>query len=81
MEDIKLNGNFAVKVGNLWVKKDYNEYSLSEQPKSLVEFKAAYDIANKVGGKVFMFKPVEIDDEKIEDLKMAAGLAQSGTNE
>ncbi len=72
MEEIKLNGNFAVKVGQMWAKKSYDTIELDNYPKSLVSFTEALTIAGKTGGKVVMFKPVEISDEKIEELKLAA---------
>lgn len=72
MEEIKLNGNFAVKVGQMWAKKSFDSIELDNQPKALVSFTDALSLAEKTGGKVVMFKPIEISDEKIEELKLAA---------
>lgn len=72
MEEIQLNGNFAVKVGMMWAKETYDSIELVDYPKSLVPFADALNIAGKTGGKIVMFKPVEISDEKIEELKLAA---------
>ncbi len=72
MEEIKLNGNFAVKVGQMWARNDYSSIELTDYPKTLVSFSDALALSEKTGGKVVMFKPVEISDEKIEELKLAA---------
>jgi len=72
MEEIKLNGNFAVKVGQVWAIKVYDSIELHDYPKALVSFTDALALSEKTGGKVVMFKPVEISDEKIEELKLAA---------
>lgn len=72
MEEIKLNGNFAVKVGQMWAKQSYDSIELNDYPKSLVSFADAFSLSEKTGGKVVMFKPVEISNEKIEELKLAA---------
>lgn len=73
MEEIKLNGNFAVKVGQMWARNDYGDsVELNSHPKALVSFTDALSLAEKTGGKVVMFKPVEVSDEKIEELKLAA---------
>lgn len=74
MEEIKLNGNFAVKIGNTWAKKAYDSIELKDYPEALVSFVEALALAQKTGGKVVMFKPVEVSEEKIEELKMAATL-------
>lgn len=76
MEEIKVNGNFAVKVGNMWASTSYNSVSLNEQPESLMAFKDAYKLAEKVGGKVFMFKPQEISKDEMENLILASGVNQ-----
>ena len=72
MEEIKLNGNFAVKIGEMWAKKTYDGIGLKDYPEALVSFTEALALSKKTGGKVVMFKPVEISDEKIEELKLAA---------
>lgn len=78
MENIKVEGNFAVKVGNMWARKDYNEITLKDQPASLLGFKDAYKMAEKTGGKVVMFKPQELTDEELANLKIAAGIGGEG---
>ena len=72
--EIKVNGNFAVKVGKLWARNDYNEVSLHEQPKSLMTFKDAYDLNEKVGGEIYIFNPRKLDLAEVENLKLAAGI-------
>lgn len=74
MEEIKLNGNFAVKIGETWAKKGYDGIELRDYPEALVSFTEALAMSKKTGGKVVMFKPVEVSEEKIEELKMAATL-------
>lgn len=74
MEEIKLSGNFAVKIGDMWAKKAYDSIELKDYPESLVPFTEALTLSKKTGGKVVMFKPVEVSEEKIEELKMAAEL-------
>lgn len=74
MEEIKFSGNFAVKIGDMWVRKAYDRIELKDCPKSLVPFTEALALSKKTGGKVVMFKPVEVSEEKIEELKMAAEL-------
>lgn len=74
MEDIEVTGNFAVKVGNMWAKKDYEGVKLTKQPDSLMEFKRAYQLAEETGGKVHMFNPQEISKEEMENLAIAAGV-------
>lgn len=74
MDEIKVNGNFAVKVGNMWAKSDYEGAKLTKQPDSLMDFKRAYKLASEIGGKVCMFKPSEISDKEMENLVMASGL-------
>lgn len=71
-ETINVKGNFAVKVGKLWAQKGYNGISLTEQPESLTSFKEANGLAQETGGKVWVFKPIELTDEQIADLKLAA---------
>lgn len=74
MEEIKLNGNFAVKIGEMWAKKGYDSIELKDYPEAPVSFAEALALAQKTGGKVVMFKSVELSEEKIEELKMAATL-------
>lgn len=76
MEEIKVNGNFAVKVGNMWASSSYDSVKLNEQPESLMSFKDAHKLAEKIGGKVFMFKPQEISNEEMENLILASGINQ-----
>lgn len=76
MEEIKVNGNFAVKVGKMWASSSYNSVAINDQPESLMNFKDAYKLAEKVGGKIFMFKPQEIKDDEMENLILASGLKQ-----
>lgn len=71
-ECINVNGNFAVMVGKMWASEDYSDVRLSKNPKSLLSFKDAHKLAEKVGGKIIMFKPVELTDEQLADLKLAA---------
>lgn len=78
MESIKVNGNFAVKVGNMWAKRSYNEVNLTKQPDALTDFKQAYALSKEIGGKVYMFKPAEISDEEMENLILAS---QAGEGE
>lgn len=73
-EEIKVNGNFAVRVGNMWAKSDYEGAKLTKQPDSLMDFKRAYKLANEVGGKVHMFKPQEISESELNNLMLAAGV-------
>lgn len=72
MENIKVNGNFAVKVGNMWAKRGYSEVNLTKQPAALTDFKQAYTLSKEIGGKVYMFKPSEISDEEMENLILAS---------
>lgn len=72
METINVKGNFATKVGKMWAQKEYSGISLTEQPQSLTSFKEANKLAQETGGRVWMFKPVELTDEQIADLKLAA---------
>lgn len=74
MDEIKVNGNFAVKVGNMWAKQEYSSVQLTKQPDCLMDFKRAYELAKEIGGKVWMFKPSEITDSEMENLVMASGL-------
>ena len=76
MEEIKVNGNFAVKVGKLWATKDTYSggVALHEQPESLMEFSKAYELSEKVGGEVYIFRPEPITKEKMEDLRLAADM-------
>ena len=78
MENIKIEGNFAVKVGNMWAKQDYNEIALKDEPVSLLGFKEAYKMAEKTGGQVVMFKPTELPDEELANLKLAAEIGGEG---
>lgn len=71
-ETIDVKGNFAVRVGNMWAQKDYSDIKLKEQPNQLDTFKNAYKLAEKTGGRIVVFKPQELTDEQIADLKMAA---------
>ena len=71
-ETINVKGNFAVKVGKLWAQKDYGSFKLTEQPECLMSFAKAATMAQETGGSLFMFKPVELSDEQIADLKLAA---------
>jgi hypothetical protein len=70
--EISVNGNFAVRVGKMWATKDYNSINLDDQPNSLYSFKKAYELADKVGGRVVIFKPTELSDEQLAELKLAA---------
>ena len=79
--EIKVNGNFAVRVGNMWAKTEYNSVSLSEQPSSLMKFTDAYKLAERTGGKVFMFKPKEILETEMENLILAAGISRDSEGE
>lgn len=72
-ENIKIEGNFAVKIGKMWAVDGYN-LELREQPKSLLGFKDAHKVAEKTGGKIVMFKPIELSDDELVNLKLAAGL-------
>jgi hypothetical protein len=69
---IDVKGNFAVRVGKMWASKDYSEVRLSKNPKSLLSFKDAHNLAEEVGGKIIMLKPVDLTEEQIADLKLAA---------
>lgn len=71
-ETINVEGNFAAKVGTMWAKRDYSNIELHNQPEKLTSFKDAYELAQKIGGKVYVFKPKELTDEQIADLKLAA---------
>ena len=73
-DDIKVNGNFAVRVGNMWAKSDYEGAKLTKQPDSLMDFKRAYKLASEVGGKIHMFKPQEISESELSNLVLAAGI-------
>ena len=75
-KEIKVDGNFAVKVGKLWVIQRYDDIELKEQPTSLVSFKEAHELKEKTGGSIFMFKPVELDLTEIENLKLAAEITK-----
>ena len=74
--EIKVDGNFAVKVGKMWVRKQYSDIDLKEQPTSLISFKEAYELKEKTGGSIFMFKPIELDLAEIENLKLAAEITK-----
>lgn len=71
-ETISVKGNFAVKVGKLWAQKSYDGFKLTEQPECLMSFTSAVEIAHDTGGRLLVFKPVELTDEQIADLKLAA---------
>lgn len=74
-EEIKVNGNFAVKVGNMWAKQEYGDpVSLTDQPDKLMGFKKAYELSKKVGGRISMFKPQEIGESELNNLALAAGI-------
>lgn len=77
MEDIKITGNFAVKVGSMWAKDDYEGAKLTKQPDSLMDFKRAYKLAEKTGGTIHMFKPQEVTKDELENLAIAAGMKES----
>ncbi len=49
-EETKVNGNFAVRVGNMWAKRDYEGAKLTEQPNSLMKFADAYKLAKRDSG-------------------------------
>lgn len=70
--EISVNGNFAVRVGKMWATKSYSDINLNDQPNSLYSFKKAYELAEKVGGSVVVFKPTELSAEQIAELKLAA---------
>ena len=70
--EISVNGNFAVRVGKMWATKEYNSINLNEQPNSLYSFKKAFNLAEQVGGRVVIFKPTELSDEQLAELKLAA---------
>ncbi|MBR2766822.1 hypothetical protein IKF63_01200 [Candidatus Saccharibacteria bacterium] len=74
---IDVKGNFAVRVGKMWAgEESYSEsVSLSEQPKQLCSFAKAATLAEKTGGSVVMFKPIDLTEEQIADLKLAATAA------
>lgn len=71
-EGINVNGNFAVMVGKMWASDGYSEVSLNKNPKSLMSFKDAYNLSEKTGGKIVMFKPTELTDDQLVDLKLAS---------
>lgn len=73
MENIKVECNFAVKVGKMWVVDGYN-LELKDRPKSLLDFKNAHKIAEKTGGRIVMFKPTELSDEELANLKLATDI-------
>lgn len=75
MEDTKINGIYAVKVGKLWACKNYSDIELLTTPKSLVGFKDAIDLAEKTDGTIFQFTPEPLDEEQIATLKLAAEAA------
>ena len=70
--EISVNGNFAVKVGKMWAYESYENIKLDKQPCALYTFKKAFALAEKIGGNVYIFKPTEIDEEKLAELKLAA---------
>ncbi len=77
---ITVNGNFAVKVGKMWASKDSygDSVSLCENPEKLCSFAKAATLAEKTGGKIVVFKPIELSDEQIADLKLAATAENDG---
>lgn len=77
-EGINVNGNFAVMVGKMWASDGYNEINLHQNPKPLMSFKDAYDLSEKTGGKIVMFKPTELTDDQLADLKLAAAGQNNG---
>lgn len=70
--EISVNGNFAVRVGKMWATEEYKSISLNEQPDALYSFKKAFALADRVGGKIVMFKPTELSEEQLAELKLAA---------
>lgn len=74
--EIKVDGNFAVKVGKMWARSSYDNVELYKQPKSLMNFKDAYELKEKVGGEIYMFKPQQLDLAEIENLKLAAEITK-----
>lgn len=75
MEETKINGIYAVKVGKLWARNNYSEVELFPTPKSLVGFKEAIELAEKTGGTIYQFTPEALDEEQIATLKLAAEAA------
>ena len=39
-----------------------------------MEFSKAYELSEKVGGEVYIFRPEPITKEKMEDLRLAADM-------
>lgn len=72
MEETEISGIYAVKVGKLWVVKEYDGYNLKDTPKSLVGFKEALTAAEETGGIIYQFTPAPLIDEQLETLKLAA---------
>ena len=70
-EEIKVEGAYAVRVGKMWVNKNYSTPELVDAPKSLISFKEAKSLADKTGGEIFIFKPEKLDEKRLEDMKMA----------
>ena len=69
MEKINLNNKFAVKVGKLWVDASYSNYELTEEWRNLYDLKTALKVQENVGGTIYAFPLVELDDKKLEELK------------
>lgn len=75
MEESKISGLFAVKVGSMWAKTEYgSELKLTEKADTLLDFNKAYKIAKKTGGKIYQFKPQEISDDELKTYVRAAGI-------
>lgn len=72
MEDTKINGIYAVKVGKLWVHSSYSDYELKTTPKSLVSIKEALVVADKTGGVIYQFTPTQLTAEQLDTLKLAS---------
>lgn len=71
MEEVKFKGLYAVKVGNMWVNKNYSDYELKDTPKSLVGIKEALLMADKTGGDIYQFNPTQLTEEQLGTLRLA----------
>jgi len=69
-EEIKVEGAYAVRVGKMWVNKNYSTPELVDRPRSLLSFEEACKLAYKTGGEIFVFKPEKLDEKRLEDMKM-----------